>query len=610
MKNDTIKTRLLIIFLFSGFLSITAFIISFNFIQDYENDIWNINKGIDLSHNFLLKDVKVTRDFFSNETINSRYFQTGESYYLNEHYLSCSKFYNLIAELNIMQQKKRFGLEKSYNELLNEFNLYNKTIDEIITKINLRGFKDNGFEGKMRYFAHKLEEISHEIGKVEILTLRKHEKDFIIRQDLTYQVELHKKASELKQIVKKNKLSVSAKQYYISLIDGYESNFDSLVYLDKSIGLKKQEGLKKVIDMQVNKIDHLLTTIYSSSLEKGQEKLSDVKKYFILVWILLVVAGIIGSFWISARITYSISFLKERITEFIESDFTKRTATSLKESDYEIDILTNHFTVLEQHIENQMKTLKSQNKELKMFIYRASHDLRGPFTSIKGAVNYAMSQISDKKTLEILTKINTVTDNFNDIVEELAMVSDIKQDNLQIKEIDAFEITKRCIQGFNSMPNFGKIIFKTEVTINNRFYSDERFLKIILRNLIENSIKYMNKGAVSSYVKILFTETNDKLIKITVSDNGIGIKQEFQNNIFDMFFRANDSIKGTGLGLYIVQNVLEKLSGAIKVKSEEGIGTSFDIFLPNTFKNMNNSQRIIDKKKSAVAEENFVLDYL
>jgi signal transduction histidine kinase len=71
------------------------------------------------------------------------------------------------------------------------------------------------------------------------------------------------------------------------------------------------------------------------------------------------------------------------------------------------------------------------------------------------------------------------------------------------------------------------------------------------------------------------------MIRIVVEDNGIGIKEEFHDKIFDMFFRGTNYTSGTGLGLYIVQNCLEKLHGNISVSSREGQGTTFTLLIPN-----------------------------
>jgi signal transduction histidine kinase len=84
-------------------------------------------------------------------------------------------------------------------------------------------------------------------------------------------------------------------------------------------------------------------------------------------------------------------------------------------------------------------------------------------------------------------------------------------------------------------------------------------------------------------VRISITQVDEHL-KIIVEDNGIGIATDFQTKIFDMFFRANDRVDGTGLGLYILKRAVERLHGEVRFGSEVNKGSTFTISLPNTFK--------------------------
>jgi signal transduction histidine kinase len=98
-----------------------------------------------------------------------------------------------------------------------------------------------------------------------------------------------------------------------------------------------------------------------------------------------------------------------------------------------------------------------------------------------------------------------------------------------------------------------------------------------------------------NYLKISIIEQNEEAIRIEVSDNGIGIKKEHQDRIFDMFYRGTNFTSGTGLGLYIVKCSIEKLNGAIGVESEEGQGTCFTMIIPNNPKLKNTKEKILQK---------------
>ena len=115
--------------------------------------------------------------------------------------------------------------------------------------------------------------------------------------------------------------------------------------------------------------------------------------------------------------------------------------------------------------------------------------------------------------------------------------------------------------------------------INFKLLSDEKRLIVILNNLIGNAIKYRDDKKKKLFIEVS-AQNKESGYEISITDNGLGIKQEFLSKIFDMFYRASESSTGSGLGLYIVKETVEKLKGKIEVQSEFGVGTSFTLLLP------------------------------
>jgi signal transduction histidine kinase len=122
---------------------------------------------------------------------------------------------------------------------------------------------------------------------------------------------------------------------------------------------------------------------------------------------------------------------------------------------------------------------------------------------------------------------------------------------------------------FNSVSNIVTDIYRFET---------------IIKNIINNAIKYSNQNIKNPYIKFNIEETKNKYI-INISDNGQGIKKEHVDKIFNMFFRGTSNSVGTGLGLFIVKEAVEKLKGEIKVTSKLNEGTTFMIQLPKKYKN-------------------------
>jgi signal transduction histidine kinase len=106
-----------------------------------------------------------------------------------------------------------------------------------------------------------------------------------------------------------------------------------------------------------------------------------------------------------------------------------------------------------------------------------------------------------------------------------------------------------------------------------------RNVSVILNNLLSNSIKYHDENKQDRYIEVRTTDSGNECV-ITVEDNGIGITREFHDRIFNMFFRASEKSVGSGLGLYIARETVQKLNGAITYTSPEGAGSAFRVTIP------------------------------
>jgi len=122
-----------------------------------------------------------------------------------------------------------------------------------------------------------------------------------------------------------------------------------------------------------------------------------------------------------------------------------------------------------------------------------------------------------------------------------------------------------------------EIAFRFDIPDNQTFFSYPAMVRIILENLIENAVQFA--GMDKPYIQIMTREAGRDIV-LEISDNGQGIHAEYQDRVFDMYFRANERSKGNGLGLYIVRKAVEKLGGKISFQSQYGSGSVFTIILP------------------------------
>ncbi len=244
------------------------------------------------------------------------------------------------------------------------------------------------------------------------------------------------------------------------------------------------------------------------------------------------------------------------------------------------EILLKESQELNEKLLTGKEELKNANEELSTFIYKSSHDLKGPLCSILGLLNVAHADIKDKKAIHYLDMINEMTTKVDDILKALIQTMDMKESNPNIEVINFENLIESTLNKFERNELFKRIDLKLNVENARPFYSDRQMLHSVLQNIIDNSIKYQNPAVLYPILAIDVTDYADG-VKINITDNGSGIDKKVQLKVFDMFYRGNNDSKGAGLGLYIVKNVVRKLNGRIQLESEKDRGTKFTITLPN-----------------------------
>jgi PAS domain S-box-containing protein len=225
------------------------------------------------------------------------------------------------------------------------------------------------------------------------------------------------------------------------------------------------------------------------------------------------------------------------------------------------------------------KELKIRNTELDNFVYKVSHDLRAPLSSILGLVNLANMPGNDDNPGTYMSLIGRKVEQLDHFISDvLSHSKNLKQD-ITIELVDLKQIIAATFTDLAYLRTAE--VVTTEIDIQGGdFYSDRWRLAEIFRNLISNAIKYRRMDIERPLVKVTIRVSQVEA-DISFSDNGIGIEPDKLLNIFEMFYRASTQSDGSGLGLYIVKNAVEKLGGQIDVFSRPLQGTEFKIIIPN-----------------------------
>ncbi len=223
--------------------------------------------------------------------------------------------------------------------------------------------------------------------------------------------------------------------------------------------------------------------------------------------------------------------------------------------------------------------LKIRNTELDNFVYKVSHDLRAPLSSILGLVNLAKMPDNDDNPHMYIDLIGQKVEQLDHFISDVLSHSKNLKMDVKVAKVNFKGLIDQTFTNLSHMKGAGEI--RKKITITDKdFYSDPWRIAEIFRNLISNAIKYRNLKLAESAIEIDISLDHTHCT-IVFKDNGIGISAANLSKIFDMFYRASEQSEGSGLGLYIVKNAVDKMGGEVIVDSELGKGTTFRISLPN-----------------------------
>jgi len=229
-------------------------------------------------------------------------------------------------------------------------------------------------------------------------------------------------------------------------------------------------------------------------------------------------------------------------------------------------------------IEEKNKLLEIKSEELNLFLYSASHDLKGPLKTIEGLCNLGLYD-ETAPSRDLFNLIKKKLNNLESNISDLNSVTKIQNQDLPFVEINFDLLHQDIVERFIDHAIFSQVSIEFKNALAEPFISDGFSIKSIYQNIFENALKYRDHSR--NLLLEIHIEDYSNHIKITFKDNGLGISENILPKIFNMFYRGNNESKDdTGLGLYIVKKAILKLSGTINVASTEGVGTTFEIILP------------------------------
>jgi signal transduction histidine kinase len=233
----------------------------------------------------------------------------------------------------------------------------------------------------------------------------------------------------------------------------------------------------------------------------------------------------------------------------------------------------------ERKLLEQNRELETTNKELDRFVYSVSHDLASPLKSILGLINISRLEPDPAAQRDYLGKMESSIKKLENFISEVLDYSrvnriEVRHEVVRIKELCEEILQQLHVPGQPAPQIDFSGLAVTEIT------SDRLRTRIVLNNLISNAWKFRRPlGSTPHQIRLRSCRQSDR-VEIEVSDNGEGIKPEYQSRIFEMFFRGSQKQTGSGLGLYIAKEAVDKMGGSISVRSTYGEGSTFVVQLP------------------------------
>lgn len=219
---------------------------------------------------------------------------------------------------------------------------------------------------------------------------------------------------------------------------------------------------------------------------------------------------------------------------------------------------------------------------IEQFIYSCSHTLRGPLKSIAGLVNLLKNTDinSEIDSQLFLQSIEKTVEKMEVVLNELEQFLSNSKQGLIHRPVALKSLIRKVVDEIRIQAIKDPISISINIQQNIPFNTDEGRLQVILTHLISNAVQFRDPSKSTMRVSIKVNVTTTLCI-LQVRDNGIGMNDEVCPQIFGLFYRGSERSVGSGVGLYIVHEIVNKMNGSIVVRSVPGKGSEFEIMLPN-----------------------------
>ena len=309
-----------------------------------------------------------------------------------------------------------------------------------------------------------------------------------------------------------------------------------------------------------------------------------------LIALIVVLLGLAATVAFSRTITGPLAELSEAAEDMAAGDYSRHVTVRRKDEvarlaenfNLMMDRVRDSTTTLEDRVRERTRELQERNDDLEAFGYSISHDLRAPLRAMQGFSQIILEDYGDKlddKGRQHAGRIVTAAKRMDELIRDLLAYSRLSRTNLETAPVSLENVVKEAMAQLEAeMQKAGAHVQVTEPLPSVRGHLST--LSQVVANLLGNSVKFVRPG-LAPEVRVR-AEARNGHVRLWVEDNGIGIRAEHQQRIFNVFERlhTNDQYPGTGIGLAIVKKGMERMGGSAGVESVFENGSRFWIELP------------------------------
>lgn len=371
---NKIKHKLFIFFLLIASISLLAVITSIWFYNKKEK-IAEVGEDLNEVNILSLKSFKLQQDFLNYEVINPLFFNSNKSSILDEQRKTSRQ---IDLKIKAIREKKAISSIKekgNIDSIVLELKKNKSLFTKVIELVKERGYQDFGAEGNMRKFAHELMKLK-DIDQVNILMLRRHEKDYIIRKDNEYIKKFNSLIIDVENEIDRNPtMSVLRKRRILATVDNYFLAFRKMVSIERKLGIRQKSGLLLRLTANMNQIQNYFE-VEKQFVHETELSIYNRLNYIALILSLsILVLTIFLSYVFATTLTNPIINLTSSLKEYVSSNFTNFTLRKEKSKVFEIEALkenilkmsleiTNHVNYFKEKVEERTNEIVAQKNEI------------------------------------------------------------------------------------------------------------------------------------------------------------------------------------------------------------------------------------------------------